>query len=167
MKKCPVCAEEIQDEAIKCKHCGEILPHPGQRPMRIANICPRCSKEYDDTWKTCLSCSVPLVKKEVEIETTTKKCPKCGTVNKLDAFRCKNESCTELFSSIPDGSYINVSGTCLTCFRCGFKGAPSDFKDAYSDSTCCCLAMIMLLPAILYYFFRQGKKICPKCKAVF
>jgi len=36
MKKCPFCAEDIQDDAIKCKHCGEFL---------IASQNPRLAEE--------------------------------------------------------------------------------------------------------------------------
>jgi hypothetical protein len=34
LKKCPFCAEDIQDDAIKCKHCGEFLD--ASTPPRFA-----------------------------------------------------------------------------------------------------------------------------------
>jgi predicted nucleic acid-binding Zn ribbon protein len=74
MKKCPFCAEEIQEEAVKCRHCGEFLIDAELRKIKKASGV----EWYYSTWMVILwililgPFAMPFILKNPQYDTSKK-----------------------------------------------------------------------------------------------
>jgi hypothetical protein len=113
-KKCPVCAEIIKLEAIKCRFCGEMFD-PAEVARQVTEF------KSKDSFENRVLCSDGNCIGVIGYDGRCKVCGKPHTIDGREVYNEKDESSFENRVLCKDGNCIGVIGPDGRCKVCGMS----------------------------------------------
>ncbi|RLE17760.1 MAG: hypothetical protein DRJ65_22335 [Acidobacteria bacterium] len=137
LKKCPACAEEVQEAALKCRHCGSLLISTEWKQIVVKW---RQLPESDRAryWEDLTSEDRETLRAVHEILPSNPPSMAGMAQNQAGAIICPNPNCL-------------------------YQGAPKIVPRG-SVVLGLILCLFLLLPGILYFILTSGNRyVCPRC----